>query len=501
VNKLQKIFRDFIDTKKEYPLLAAVAAGLYPTFFYFSNNYGLINSWGHVGFFILFFLLIPVIGFLIIHKLSRFSMFKKVQKYVLPFLNIFVFLFLLKICLYAGLEVNISIGVLVVSAFLAFFLHRQLNKIIIIQLILAVIGMFTLIPEIVKQLSYSKEWMIQADSIDEVIFKKKPNIYLIQPDGYVNFSELKKGKYNFDPSDFENYLLSQGFKNYPNFRSNYASTLTSNSATFMMKHHYYNNGSSSSEAVNARDIIISDNSVLKIFKNNGYKTHFLAELPYLLLNRAKLGYDTSNFDYEDLGYIGTGLEKRQDFLTPLKNVIEEYTDTPNFFFIEIFNPGHIHGSDLDSEGIEGERALWLKGLESANTIMKNTIDIIKNRDPNALIIVMADHGGFVGFKHTKEAYTKTTDKDAIHSIFSSILSIHWPNNDAPAMDKNFKSAVNLFRVLFSSLSEDAIYLDHLQEDASYMKIKLGAPKGVYKYIDGNDEITFKRYLSNEYIKN
>jgi hypothetical protein len=496
MNTVQDVFRNFLNDQKEYPVLAAVAAGLYPTLFYFSTNYGLINSWGHVGFFVLFFLFIPMVVFFLFHKLTQYSKFKKLQKYVLPFLNVFVFLFLLKICLYADLEIYISTGIVVFSALFAFVFYRQLKKIITIQLILAVIGIFTVIPEITKQLNYSEDWMIQPDGIEQVIFKKKPNIYFIQPDGYVNFLELKKGKYNFDPSDFENYLVSQGFKNYPSFRSNYASTLTSNSATFMMKHHYYNNLYSASEAVNARDIIISDNSVLKIFRNNGYKTHFLAELPYLLLNRAKLGYDTCNFDYGDLGYIGTGLEERQDFLTPLGNVIDDYTASPNFFFIEIFNPGHIQTSDSDSSGIEGERALWLKGLHTANLVMEKTIDIIKSKDPNALIVVMADHGGYVGFNHTKEAYSKTADEDAIRSIFSSNLSILWPNYDAPEIDKNFKSSVNLFRVLFSWLGEDDKYLNHLQEDESYMKIKSGAPEGIYKYINENDEITFEKYISD-----
>ena len=146
-------------------------------------------------------------------------------------------------------------------------------------------GLFTLIPVLSKQLLYDSSWTLQPDAIQEASFVTKPNVYFIQPDGYVNFSEIDKGYYNIDNNSFKKYLDSNNFKTYQNFRSNYASTLTSNSATFMMKHHYYGKGSDITENTNARDMIISDNTVLNIFKNNGYKSYFLAEMPYLLLNK------------------------------------------------------------------------------------------------------------------------------------------------------------------------------------------------------------------------
>ena len=62
---------------------------------------------------------------------------------------------------------------------------------------------------------------------------------MIQPDGYVSFSELKKGYYNYDNTDFEQWLSHQGFSLHHNFRSNYYSTLSANSSLFAMKHHYY----------------------------------------------------------------------------------------------------------------------------------------------------------------------------------------------------------------------------------------------------------------------
>ncbi len=482
----------FLKSEKEVPILAGVAAGLYPIFFYFTNNYTLINTWRHVAYFAFMFVCVPVVIFFILNRLSRLAIFGKVKKYVLPFLNIFVFLFLLKVCLYAGLQKKLIVYILVISTIFAFFLYKHLKKVIVIQLLLAVIGVYTLVPTIISQLNYSDEWMKQPDDIENAVFTKKPNVYVIQPDGYVNFSELKKGYYNYDNSEFESFLAENNFNNYPNFRSNYASTLASNSATFSMKHHYYNRGTSFSEAINARNVLVSSNPVLDLFKKNGYLTHLLVQKPYLLLNKPKIGYDKCNFSLDDVAYIGTGLGEPQDLLPPLKQYMEEDPGSPKFYFMEIFNPGHIHNRQADSQGMEAERDLWLEGLEWANTVLVETITHIKDKDPNALIIIMADHGGFVGLNYSKEIYYKTQDRDIIYSIFSSQLSIHWPEGRAPEVDKSVSTAVNLFRVIFAYLCDDASFVEHLQDDGSYVILNKDAPQGVYRYIDNNGNIVIKK---------
>ena len=160
--------------------------------------------------------------------------------------------------------------------------------------------------------------------------------------------------------------------------------------------------------------------------------------------------------------------------------------------MEIFNPGHIHNRSADSKGVEGERKLWLEGLETANKILREAIDHIKENDPNALIIIMADHGGFVGLEYTKQIYYKTEDRDIIYSIFSSQLSIHWPEEEVPEAGKSIKSAVNVFRAVISYLTEDTSYLEHLQDDGSYVILNKDAPQGIYQYIYDNGNIVIKK---------
>jgi hypothetical protein len=280
-NRLQK----FISNGKSYPILTAISAGLYPVLFYYKSNYTLVNSWGHFGYFMLMFLLLPIIIFVIAHRISKLKIFLKWQKHVLPFLNFFTFLFLLKVCLYAGIQKKILVLVFVIAILFALFLYKHLKKVIVIQFLLILLGAFSLFTTVYKQLTYTDLWTTQPDTIAQAKFKKKPNVYFIQPDGYVNFSEINRGYYDIDNSKFETFLVENDFEIYKDFRSNYASTLSSNSATFMMKHHYYNNGENFSEAINGREIIITKNNVLNIFKKNNYKTYFITEMPYFLLNR------------------------------------------------------------------------------------------------------------------------------------------------------------------------------------------------------------------------
>ena len=40
--------------------------------------------------------------------------------------------------------------------------------------------------------NFSTEWKTQNDDIEQIKLINRPNIYLFQPDGYVNFSEINK---------------------------------------------------------------------------------------------------------------------------------------------------------------------------------------------------------------------------------------------------------------------------------------------------------------------
>ncbi|WP_204346406.1 hypothetical protein [Psychroserpens algicola] len=72
-------------------------------------------------------------------------------------------------------------------------------------------------------------------------------------------------------------------------------------------------------------------------------------------------------------------------------------------------------------------------------------------------------------------------------------AVSWPDNKAPDFDDQLKTNVNLFRILFSYLSDNQKYLNALEDDKSYQIIDSEAPFGVYELIDENYQVVFKRF--------
>ncbi len=488
----------FFEKEKLNPTISAVSAGLYPILYYYNSNFTLVNSWEQLFMFLLTFILIPVGVFNLLARFSKKYLSVKQYEYVVPILNICLFIFLITLSIY-GLKLKILLIAIILALFIAILIKKHFEKIVMLQLIMALIVLPMLLPDINKQFNCNNEWAIQPDSIINVEFKRKPNIYIIQPDGYPNFSELERGYYQYNNSEFEVFLKDKKFKLYNNFRSNYFSTLSSNSSMFCMKHHYYNNtngnynntNSSYKELYNARDIIVGENPVVKVFKQNGYKTNLLLEKSYLLLNRPEMGYDYCNIELGEVSFLGKGFEMNKDILRDFKECIINNSQ-PNFFFIEKLQPGHISTYKSYSSGRDIERVNYLNQLEKSNRWLKEIIEEIEDQDKNGIIVIIADHGGFVGFDYTMECKIKQTDRDLIYSIFSTALAIKWGKETLQKYDDQLKTNVNLFRVLFAYLSEDDKLLHNLQPDKSFTVIEKGAPSGIYEYINEKGEVVFNK---------
>ena len=483
----------FIDSNKQRPIIAAIAAGLYPLLHYYNHNFTLVNSWSQFVFFFISFIIVPIIIFSLFYALfKKFDKTHKYLKYVTPVLNFTLFVFFVILITY-GLKYKVLIVSLLIAFSLSIVFYKHLNKIIIFQSLLALFILLKLIPDIYKYITFSGEWMDQPDDIEEILFKKTPNIYIIQPDGYANFSELGKGYYNYDNGDFENFLKDEDFKLYNNYRSNYVSTLSSNSSMFAMRHHYYHNtNTKSKELYNTREVIAGKNPVISILRKNNYKNFLLLERPYLLINRPKVYYDYCNINFGEISPLARGFEIKKNVINELDNLIANNTSTNNFYFVSIMKPSHVSVNKNKSKGVKKERANYLKDLEDSNHSLKKVIHIIKDKDKNSLIVIVADHGGYVGLNYSLESAIKQTDRDIIYSIFTSALAIKWPY-ETPVFDNELNTSVNLFRVLFSYLSDNESYLNYLEDDKSYTIIREGAPFGVYEYIDEKGKVTFKKH--------
>jgi len=483
----------FSKNEKDTPFMAAIASALYPLLFYYNANFTVLNSWEQLVFFIIYFLGIPIVVFkLSTIIVSRILFFNPIKAFVLPILN-FIWFGYLMVIITEGFRYKYIAVIVFVALLFAVIFRKHFKKIIVFQFLLAIMVAIPLLKYMFFDIQNTDAWTNQPDDIENIIFKSKPNIYFIQPDGYANFSEINKGYYNNDNSEFKNYLLEHDFSLYDDYRSNYYSTLSSNSALFAMKHHYHNFPTNNiREVYNARDVIVGNNPVIEILKRNHYKTYLLLHKSYMFINQPQVAYDYSNINRGELSYFSRGFQMTRDIFSDLKALPEDNDETPKFYFLEQISPGHITNKEMPGNVADTERDNYMTKLKEANIWLKEVINYIEVNDPNSLIVISADHGGFVGMNTTFEARSKLTDRDMIYSIFTAQLAIKWPNNEAPIYDKKLKTPVNVFRILFSYLSENEAYLENLQDDKSYIQIESGAPFGVYEYINENGEVVFSR---------
>lgn len=461
-----------------------LAAGLYPLLHYYSNNFNIADSWPQIIFLVTLCLVIPVGIALVLPSLFSLGPLKKLQKYALTAFNFLYFTILLSLLIFHFKNMLLA-AILGGIGILSLVLYRFLSKVVMLQLLLAVMSLVTLVPKLFFVFKYDDTWKNITENVGEVKLKTTPNIYMIQPDGYANFSELRKASYNDLDTTFENWLVDEGFTNYPNFRSNYFNTLTSNSSAFAMKHHYYGNINRNNEKTqDAMRDIVGENNVLTILNNNGYNTHLFTDNSFFLLNRKLKAYDYCNIPESKLPYYKLGKLSNVDILSDFKNKLEEKPEGPNFFFIEKITPGHIKNLKMGSGGIEREREKYLLGIQQANQWLTSLIELINAHDDNALIIIMADHGGSVGLEYSSELKERTLNEAETASVFSVLLSIKWPEGLAPE-NLNFKTNVNLFRNVFYHLSDDPIVMKSYQADKSYLYNLANDTMEVYQCIDEN----------------
>lgn len=456
------------------------------------SNFTLVNSKGQFFYFLGVFLGLPVLSnFIIWLAAKKINTINHFYRRFLLFSNLSWFAYLIILSAF-GLQRKIMAIAFLVAALIAFYLYKYLKKIIVLEFLLAAIVAVQLPYYIINHVNFSNKWQELPDKITQATFKTTPNIYLIQPDGYANPSQLAAPPYDFDNSEFESFLKQQEFKIYKNFRSNYTNTVLSNAALFSMKHHYYNNPTSQTkEPEGLRSSIASENAVLKTLKNNGYYTSLLLEIPYLIINRPEIAYDYNSIDYGGLDYLSRGFDMEIDILQLTKDQMSQYKEKPKFFFIEKMSPRHIAVVPSHSKGVEGEREQYLRNLKEVNIWLKELITHISVNDPSALVIILADHGGSVGLKSTSESASKIEAKPLVTSIFSTMLAIKWPDGNAPQFDQKLKTNTNLFRILFSYLSENEDFLKNLEDDGSYLILKENAPFGVYKALDDNGEVVYE----------
>ena len=148
MEKIRARFRVFIEGDKQYPVLIALASGLYPLLYYYNANFTLINSWSQFTFFVALFLIFPTVIFYLIYFLSRkIDILYKYKNHIFTVLNFSWFGFLL-LLITKGVKLNFLVVVLVLALGFGVFFLKHLKKILLLQLFLAAFVSIQLVPDI-----------------------------------------------------------------------------------------------------------------------------------------------------------------------------------------------------------------------------------------------------------------------------------------------------------------------------------------------------------------
>jgi hypothetical protein len=470
----------YVNGNSHYWWTVSVLPGLYSLLYLYKKNYTLVNSGEQLLGLTIKFIVFPVIGFLVLDVLFKKFLPQHRVKLFYSFLIICSACFI-SLMVFMGWrwKALILLGVLVIIS--SFFVAKHYKKFVLLLLFMTVIAAVQLAYFYVTKIDPQQNWS-ESQNFEKLSFTKKPNIYLIQPDGYVGRKTLKNLPYSTSNDEFYKSLDEKGFSFNDDYRSNYNSTLTSNSALFNAQQHYFKFGILSNELLNARASIIGSNPVLRTFKNNGYTTSLITETTYFFTNRAEMMFDYSNIEESDLSYFPY-FKQGIDIIAPLQKQLDKQSTESTFTFIQMLAPAHISVNKSQSLGVEEEGKAYLQRLETSNKEIIKMVELIAAKDANAIIMLVADHGGFVGLNYTGEAYQNPTDDVQIkHSIYSSLLATKTPTDFSDYLI-SIKSSVSVFPNLFAYLSDKKPV--EIKDDGSYMHISEGAEQGIYRYFDND----------------
>ncbi len=305
---------DYFKNDRHYWWTVGLLPGLYMIIYLYRKNFFQVNSVEQLLGLGFYFLVIPCLTVVLLDfLLKRYAPSRRAQFYFLA-LAIQGSL-AITYMRYQYLRLIIIVILIGAAIVLSFLIAKHYKKFVFLFGVMLILALISWSPFFYRSITYRAEWVNQQ-KFDGIRFSKKPNIYLIQPDGYASASALRNSKYNFDNSLFETYLADEGFTIYPDYRSNYPSTLSSNATLFTARHHFLNYSTTYNELPAARDIIMADNPVLRSLKANGYNTVFISSTNYLQLNHNQPLYDYTSLQNSDISVIPSFVDGL-DYYEPL----------------------------------------------------------------------------------------------------------------------------------------------------------------------------------------
>lgn len=420
------------------------------------------------------FVIIPMVIGLMIFKNHRRKIFSiaMIVMFVLPLLWIFSIPIMSGIIYehtnvdnYNGLSKQINLTIFILILVFALFKYNIMYKISCI-FTYSMIGtnLLTILLNSFNFTSYESQIKLE----NPATFNNKVNVYHLLFDGYTSNYSIKKYE-GFDNSPIYRYLENNGFKTYENARSNYFKTFISMTSLFEMEYQNLDDINIHTYRLKSHKekLISFCNNVSKTFYHNNYLIYNKENEPFNICGMDNKNYAIKESDISFFStFINSGMPKRfiakhfsnlpktqksDDSTNQKLNHILKGKNDFKYVYIHnantVFTPSCFENPNKEII----TRQKYKCFVKTVNSDIKKSVDLIQQNDPNALIIISADHGSV--WRHKPNGETRVLWFDRRDEIFSIMLAVKYPKKckSFNAVNVENISPVNIYRYVFACL--------------------------------------------------
>lgn len=309
----------------------------------------------------------------------------------------------------------------------------------------------------------------------------RPNIYYVLLDEYAGKENLQY-YYDFDNSKFLNDIEKMGF-NISNTTYNYEGILTSEIVPNILNLNYV----TEIDGLQINNLNLLDNPVMyRFFKDLGYDINIINHLGLFDSKDVNVLYETENADREkgvgahDVDYylifnsaieqiyqIVKKTQKRSSYdnyrndcknaINMLKNSCDYVGDKPTFTLCYLMLPHQPFVFDEKGQPIDDEKKvynweipeLYINQLKYLNGHLEEFIHNVKEKDPNAVIVIQGDHGiryaYFCMSDYAKDEYNAALETEKMQNALNCVYF------GGKKFDIEGMSAINTWRKILNEL--------------------------------------------------
>jgi len=488
MNKFQRFLIKALMVGK-YLLLPLLAA-IYPIFFHYANNLGVLGllPFSQLGDLFTLLLLIALAVFIFFYIFSRGQdIFASTAGFIfIIFFNIYGILF----TWLHGLDVfqiehyQFIPFFILLAIYLAWLIAKPLtrkyslkywNACMIIVLILLSINLIKIIPYEIKQSEVSKTSSLNSPVIqDSLKNENSPDIFYFIFDEFAGFDAIRN-YWKYDQIDtFVDFLKSKGFYVAENSHSDRLSTLNEIATRLNLSPIV-----TPDDDLQAYYDAINDNKVMQFFKEHGYSTVVFDGQDYALDSPESI---IADFSYEPEEIIKTGYLNNEFEILVLKNTmvlpflynekqddpvavrnrsmvfytIDEISQlvgvhTPKFVFIHLMIPHSpflftAKGNSLDPQNYKNWD-YYLGNYIYATTVIRELVSsLLDSSNPSRppVIILQSDHGA----RNSNNGYTNIMKDYPVEYRNLIMNAFYLPGCDTTDLSQDM-NPINTFAIVFN----------------------------------------------------